>query len=79
MILELIAGGAVSACGLNLIALFLLYRRYISLIEESIEFAGIILTSLEEQDDGSIQTDLFSLAASSMDHVSRLSGLTGRI
>jgi hypothetical protein len=79
MILELISGAAISACGINLIALYLLYRQYISLIEESIEFAGIVLTSLEEQEDGSIQTDPLSLAAFSMDHVSRLSALTGRL
>ncbi|PWR74344.1 hypothetical protein [Methanospirillum lacunae] len=79
MILELISGGAISACAFNLIVLYILYRRYISLLEESIEFVGIILTSLEEQEDGSIQTDLLSLAAFSMDHVSRLTALTGRI
>ena len=79
MILELVSGAATAICAGNLVALYLLYRQYRTLVEESLEFAGMVISSLEENEDGSITTDPLSLAAFAMDHASRLSALTRTI
>lgn len=42
---------------------------------DSVEFAELVITSIEEAEDGSVSIDPLSFAASSMDHVSQLSGL----
>ena len=59
----------------NTIAAVLLYRQYVKHAYESVEFAELVITSIEEAEDGSVSIDPLSLAASSMDHVSQLSGL----
>jgi len=74
VILEIISGAAMCAFGINLVALYMLYRQYIALAQEAVEFAGIVLTSLEE-DDGEIRVDPMVLAGVSMDHLSHVTGL----
>lgn len=74
MIAELMAGVGCSFAILNGGAAYLLFRQYLSLAEESYEFAGMILGSLTEK-EGQIQTDPVVLAGMSMDHLSRMSGL----
>jgi len=78
MILEVISGAATTGCVVNLVALYLIYRQYTALAQEALEFAGIVLTSLEEE-DGKITTDPISLAAFAMDYASRLTALTRRV
>ena len=39
------------------------------------EFAALVVTSIQEQEDGSVTIDPLALAATSMDHISQLSGL----
>jgi hypothetical protein len=74
MIAEMMAG---IGCGLAILnggAAYLLFRQYLTLVEDSYEFAGIILGSLIEE-EGSVQADPVALAGSSMDHLSRMGGL----
>ncbi len=72
---EIIAGFGIGGTVLNGIALFLMYRQYLSLASESMEFAAMVVESIEELEDGKIQVDPLALAATSMDHISQLSGL----
>jgi len=74
MISELMAGIGFGLAALNVGAAYLLFRQYLSMAEESYEFAGLILGSLTEE-EGQIQTDPVVLAGMSMDHLSRMSGL----
>ncbi|MGV8109131.1 hypothetical protein [Methanospirillum sp.] len=39
------------------------------------EFAALVISSIEEAEDGTISVNPLSLAATSMDHISQLSGL----
>ncbi|WP_319537906.1 hypothetical protein [uncultured Methanospirillum sp.] len=75
MIWEILTGFLGSLSVINTIAAILLYRQYVKLAYESVEFAELVITSIEEAEDGSVSIDPLSLAASSMDHVSQLSGL----
>jgi len=60
---------------INAVAAILVYRQYRHLAAKSMEFAALVITSIEEKEDGSISVDPLALAATSMDHVSQLSGL----
>ena len=60
---------------INAVAAILVYRQYLQLAAESMEFVALVITSIEEKEDGSISVDPLALAATSMDHVSQLSGL----
>ena len=42
---------------------------------ESMKFAALVIMTTEDKEDGSISVDPLALAATSMDHVSQLSGL----
>jgi hypothetical protein len=53
----------------------LVYRQDLKLISESVEYAALVITSIEERDDGSISVNPLALAATSMDHVSQFSGI----
>ena len=75
MIPELIAGFSVGIAILNGVAGYLMYRQYSMLAESSLEFAEIVITSLHEQEDGSILVDPMALAGVSMDHLNMVSGL----
>ena len=74
MIAELMAGIGFGLAVLNGGAAYLLFRQYLSLAEESYEFAGIILGSMTEK-EGQVEADPVALAGISMDHLSRMSGL----
>ena len=54
--------------------LYLIYRKYVSLAAASVEFAGIIMESIREQ-EGEIVMDPLVLAGISMDHLSQVSGM----
>ena len=75
MILELISGISVGLAMLNGGALYLLYRRYISLAADSVEFAGIIMESIREQENGDLIVNPVSLVGVSMDHLDRMRGI----
>jgi len=75
MIWETLTGFFGSMSVLNAIAAILIYRQYVKLAYESVEFAELVITSIEEAEDGSVAIDPLSLAATSMDHISQLSGL----
>ncbi len=75
MIFEILAGFGLGGTVINGIALVLMYRQYLSLASESMEFAAMVVESIEEIEDGKIQVDPLALAATSMDHISQLSGL----
>ena len=75
MIWEMVSGFFGGMTVINGIAAILIYRQYLKLAAESVEFAAMVITAIEEGDDGSVRVDPLALAASSMDHISQLSGL----
>ncbi|MDD1730081.1 MAG: hypothetical protein LUQ50_13550 [Methanospirillum sp.] len=75
MIWEMISGVLGGVTMVNVLGLFFLYRQYMKLAASSIEFAALVVESVEEQKDGSVTVDPLVLAATSMDHISQLSGL----
>ncbi|MDD1728207.1 MAG: hypothetical protein LUQ50_03945 [Methanospirillum sp.] len=75
MILEVITGISCGTAILNGAGMYLLYRKYRFLAEESLEFAGMVISSLKENEEGTITMDPVSLAGVSMDHMSRLGGI----
>lgn len=74
MIWEILTGLGLGGTFINGIALILMYRQYLSLAPESMEFAAMVISSIDES-EGSVSIDPLALAALSMDHVSQLSGL----
>jgi len=72
---ELLSGLFLGGTVINGVAAILVYRQYLSLACESMEFAALVITTIEEKEDGSISIDPLALAATSMDHISQLSGL----
>jgi hypothetical protein len=56
-------------------ASLLVYRQDLKLTSESIDYAALVITSIEEKEDGSISVSPLALAATSMDHVSQFSGI----
>ncbi len=75
MIWEVLTGVGLGVTMINGIALILMYRQYLSLASESMEFTALVIKSLEELEDGNVRVDPLSLAATAMDHISRLSGI----
>ena len=75
MIWEIVSGVFGGVTVINAIAALLVYRQYLKLASESMEFAALVISSLDESEDGSVSIDPLALAALSMDHVSQLSGL----
>ena len=75
MIWEMVSGFLGGATVINGIIAFLVYRQYLKLASESMEYAALVISSIEETKDGSITIDPLALAATSMDHISQLSGL----
>ena len=75
MIWEIVSGVFMGGTVINAVAAILVYRQYLQLAAESMEFAALVVTSIEEKEDGSVSVDPLALAATSMDHVSQLSGL----
>ncbi|QVV89828.1 hypothetical protein KHC33_04835 [Methanospirillum sp. J.3.6.1-F.2.7.3] len=71
---EMVSGILGGATVINEIAALLVYR-YLKLASESMEFAALVISSIEEAEDGIISVNPLSLAATSMDHISQLSGL----
>ena len=74
MIWEIVSGFLGGATVINGIAVILVYRQYLKLASESMEFAALVVTSIQEQEDGSVTIDPLALADTSMDHISQLSG-----
>ena len=75
MMWEMVSGILGGASVINAIAALLVYRQYLKLASESMEYAALVISSLDESEDGSVSIDPLALAALSMDHVSQLSGL----
>ena len=59
----------------NGITVVFLYRQYRDLADASVEFAALVITTIEEQKDGEIRVDPLNLAGVAMDHLSRMSGM----
>jgi hypothetical protein len=74
-ILEILTGFFGGLSVINAIAALLVYRQYLQLAASSMEYAAMVIESLEEHEDGSITVDPLALAGTSMDHISQLSGL----
>ena len=53
----------------------LVYRQDLKLTSESMDYAALVITSIEEKEDGSIAVNPLALAATSGDHVSQFSGI----
>ncbi|MDD1729997.1 MAG: hypothetical protein LUQ50_13120 [Methanospirillum sp.] len=75
MIAEVLSGISVGFAVLNGGGLYLLYRQYISLAESSLEFAAIVMESIQEEEDGTLVVDPVTLAGVSMYHLSQMSGI----
>jgi hypothetical protein len=74
-ILEILTGLFGGLSVINAIAALLVYWQYLQLAASSMEYAVMVIESLEEHEDGSIIVDPLALAGTSMDHISQLSGL----
>ena len=75
MIWEIVSGVFLGGTVINAVAAILVYREYLQLASKSMEFASLVICSIEEKGDGSVSVDPLALAATSMDHISQLSGL----
>jgi hypothetical protein len=60
---------------INTVSSLLVYRQDLKLASESREYAALVITSIEEKEDGSISVNPLALAATTMDHVSQFSGI----
>ena len=60
---------------INAVSSLLVYRQDLKLPSESMEYAALLVTSIEEKEDGSVSVNPLALAATSMDHVSQFSGI----
>jgi hypothetical protein len=60
---------------INTVSSLLVYRQDLKLTSESMDYAALVITSIEEKEDGSISVNPLALAATSMDHVSQFSGI----
>jgi hypothetical protein len=60
---------------IHTVSSLLVYRQDLNLSSESIDYAALVITSIEEREDGSISITPLALAATSMDHVSQFSGI----
>jgi hypothetical protein len=74
-VLEILTGFFGSLSFVSVVTTILVYRQYLQLAASSMEYAAMVIESLEEQEDGSIRVDPLALAGTSMDHISQLSGL----
>lgn len=57
---------------------YLIYRQFRSLAEVSLEYAGLVVSSIREQEE-EIVVDPLTLAGISMDHLSQVSGMVSWI
>lgn len=60
---------------LNTVSSLLVYRQDLNLTSESMDYAALVITSIEEKEDGSISVNPLALAATSMEHLSQFSGI----
>jgi len=60
---------------ISTVSSLLVYRQDLKLTSESKEYAALVITSIEEKEDGSVSVNPLALAATSMDHVSQFSGI----
>ncbi|MGP8255524.1 MAG: hypothetical protein ACLQMU_07555 [Methanoregula sp.] len=60
---------------INTVSSLLVYRQDLKLTSESMDYAALVITSIEVKEDGSISVNPLALAATSMDHVSQFSGI----
>jgi len=71
----------ISACvaGANGVGLLIMYRRYLQLASASVVFASEVVGHLAAVDETGEVEDPMGLIASSLDHLSELSALTGKV
>jgi hypothetical protein len=71
----------ISACitGANGIGLLIMYRRYVQLASASVVFASEVVGHLTAVDESGEVEDPMGLIASSLDHLSELSAMTGKV
>jgi hypothetical protein len=75
LIWEILTGLGLGGTVINGIALILMYRQYVSLASESMEFAAMVVESIKEPENGNVQMDPLALATTSIDHINQFSGL----
>jgi hypothetical protein len=71
----------ISACiaGANAVGLLVMYRRYVELASAAVVFASEVVGHLAAVDETGEVEDPMGLIASSLDHLSQLSVMTGRV
>ncbi len=74
MIAEVIAGISTGLAVLNGCVVYLMYKEYMRLADASLEFAGIVIESIREE-NGEIKVEPMALAGLSFDHMIQLSSL----
>jgi hypothetical protein len=74
MIAELAAGVSFGFAVMNGVIAYFLFRQYRLLADETVDFAGKVLSLLWEE-DGEIAVNPVALAGETMDHMSRMSGI----
>lgn len=74
MIAELAAGLSFGFAVMNGFVAYFLFRQYRILAEETVDFAGKVL-SLVWEEDGEILVNPVALAGETMDHLSQVSGI----
>ncbi|GEM_PF-2421289 len=60
---------------INTVSSLLVYRQDLNLTSESMDYAALVITSIEKKEDGSISVNPLALAVTSMDHISQFSGI----
>ncbi|MFA5214101.1 MAG: hypothetical protein WC406_12255 [Methanoregula sp.] len=60
---------------INTVSSLVVYRQDLKLTSESMDYAALVITSIEEKEDGSISVTPLALAATSKEHVNQFSGI----
>ena len=75
MIFQLISEISIGMMIINAGAAYFLYQQYMTLAETTLEFAVMVVDSIQEQEDGTVVIDPENLAGISLDHLSQMTGL----
>lgn len=76
MIAELVSLISFLCAMVNGAVVFMVYRQFRDLAEVSVTFAGLVITAIEEQEDGDIRVDPGCLAGIAIHHLDQLAGMT---
>ncbi|WP_319580058.1 hypothetical protein [uncultured Methanospirillum sp.] len=62
---EIVSGFLGGTTIVNVIGLILMYRQYMKLAASSMDFAALVVESIEEKEDGTVTVDPLALVATS--------------